>query len=434
MAVSVTDMGDGSVAVWQRVYRQRRQTDGLIHNDHTNNICTAMSTNTGLILSGGGARAAYQVGVIAEIARMQLAAGVNTRNPFDVICGTSAGAINAATLACGADRFQATVSDMVEVWRNFQVEQVYTTSVSGMLSSGARWVSLMSLGWLLSTKRWRPRSLLDNQPLAQLLRERIDFERLPDLLRSGALKALAITASSYGNGEHVTFFDSAQAVQPWTRNQRVAHASPLTHEHLLASSAIPFVFPATALHGPAGTAYFGDGSMRQTAPISPAIHLGADRVLVIGAGRMIEPTAPRDQAPTYPSLAHIAGHALSSIFLDALAVDVERLRRINQTLSLIPPDKRAESHLRPVDLLVISPSQRLDHIATQHAHALPATVKSLLRTLGSNPDTSGEQGQALVSYLLFESGYTQALMALGQADAQRQSADIHRFFGWPSPS
>lgn len=392
-----------------------------------------MSTNTGLILSGGGARAAYQVGVIAAIARMQATSGVKTRNPFDVICGTSAGAINAATLACGADRFQETVEDMVQVWSDFTVEQVYTTSVSGMLGSGARWVSLMSLGWFLSTQRWRPRSLLDNQPLAELLRERIDFNRLPQLLKNGDLKALAITASSYGNGEHVTFFDSAQAIDPWMRNQRRAHAGPLNHEHLLASSAIPFVFPAAALQGPAGLAFFGDGSMRQTAPISPAIHLGADRVLVVGAGRMREPPTQGDTAPAYPSLAQIAGHALSSIFLDALSVDVERLRRINQTLSLIPPDKRAQSYLRPVDLLVISPSERLDTLAARHAHALPATVKSLLRILGATPHSEREQGNALVSYLLFESGYTRALIALGQADAQRQSADIHRFFGWPSP-
>ena len=216
------------------------------------------------------------------------------------------------------------------------------------------------------------------------------------------LQGLAITASSYSTGEHVTFYESCRAVSPWIRNQRLALQGSISHQHLLASSAIPFIFPAMQLEGPTGHGYFGDGSMRQTAPISPAIHLGADRVLVIGAGRMLEPQKKHIETPMYPTLAHIAGHALSSIFLDALAVDVERMQRVNQTLQLIPADKRSSTHLRPVELLLISPSQRLDAIAARHANALPSTVKRLLRTLGAAPSEHG-QGQALVSYLLFES-------------------------------
>ena len=407
-----------------------------------------MANTTGLILSGGGARAAYQVGVLAAIAQMRRAArlalgdGPETAelraemaaNPFPIISGTSAGAINAAVLACGADDFDGAMAELVDVWGNFHVEQVYDTGVLGMVRSGARWLSLLSLGWLLRQKRMRPKSLLNNDPLRGLLTERVRFGRLPGLMQNGHLQALAISASSYSTGEHVTFFQSETPVAPWVRNQRLVQQGAITVPHLLASAAIPFVFAAMRLDGPQGPAFFGDGSMRQTAPTSAAIHLGAQRILVIGAGRMQEPRQMSLAEPQYPNLAQIAGHALSSIFLDSLSVDVERLQRINQTLQLIPPDKRTDTHLRPVDLLLIAPSQRLDVIAAAHAHALPPTVKSLLRTLGRTNAPAQGQGDALLSYLLFEAPYTHALMELGQADAQTQSAEIHRFFGWQAPA
>jgi NTE family protein len=389
-----------------------------------------MPQTTGLILSGGGARAAYQVGVLSAIARMRREAGAAQGNPFPVISGTSAGAINAAFLASNADRFDTAIEELTHVWGHFQVEQVYRSDVLGMIQSGARWISLLSLGWLITQKRFRPKSLLNNDPLGQLLAEKINLQRIPHLLEQGHLRALAITASNYSTGEHVTFYDSKHEVTPWIRNQRLAQHGPLSHDHLLASSAIPFIFPAMRLQGPQGKAYFGDGSMRQTAPISPAIHLGASKILVVGAGRMWEPHKKDTAEPNYPSLAHIAGHALSSIFLDSLAVDVERMQRINQTLALIPEDKRQSTHLRPVQLLLIAPSQRLDVIAAKHAQALPNTVKSLLRTLGASLSTLQGQGHALVSYLLFEAVYTRELMALGEADAKAQSDGIHQFFGW----
>lgn len=393
------------------------------------------SAPAGLLLTGGGARAAYQVGVLEAIADLRRAcAGPAPGNPFSIITGTSAGAINAAALACNADDFDQAVRRIVSVWQDFQAHQVYQSDVLSVMRSGAKWLSLLSLGWVIAKwRRLKPRSLLDNSPLEQLLREMVPLQRLPELVAQGHLQALAVTASSYSSGHHVTFFEGDTTLQPWVRSQRLAVRQRLTHEHLLASSAIPFVFPAMALDMQGRTEFFGDGSMRQTAPVAPAIHLGAERILVIGAGRIHE---PRGQTETgvdhsYPSLAQIAGHAMSSIFLDALSVDVERIRRINQTLTLVPPEARQNSALRPVELLVISPSERLDQLAARHIDALPPAVRTMLGGLGVSSSASDVKGGALASYLLFEAPYTRELMKLGYADALRQQAEILRFFGWP---
>ena len=397
-------------------------------NDHT---MPETPPATGLLLTGGGARAAYQVGVLEAMAEIRRAAGFgHAGNPFPVITGTSAGAINAAALACGADDFDAAVGRIAEVWRNFHAGQVYRADSLSVIGSGARWRMLLGLGrFAANWMRIKPRSLLDNTPLAELLGRMVPLDRLPALMQQGHVQALAVTASSYSSGEHVTFFEAAVPMAPWVRSQRLSVRDRISHAHLLASSAIPFVFPATALPMQGHTEYFGDGSMRQSAPIAAAIHLGAARIVVIGAGRMHE---PRDaDAPNtysgYPTMAQIAGHALSSIFLDALAVDIERLRRINHTLGLIPEEARKSSTLRPLDLLVISPSERLDVIAARHVDALPGAVRHLL---GGSRVAADVKGGALASYLLFESAYTRELMALGRADAMRQRDEVLRFFGW----
>ncbi len=212
----------------------------------------------------------------------------------------------------------------------------------------------------------------------------VPLARLPRLIDQGHLQALAVTASSYTTGEHVTFFEAGERLDPWVRSQRRAVRDCITHAHLLASSAIPFVFPATGIAVDGRTEYFGDGSMRQSAPMAAPIHLGAERILVVGAGRMHEPRAePGDpRPPGYPTLAQIAGHALSNIFLDALSVDVERMQRINHTLSLIPQASRSGSALRPIELLVIAPSQQMDAMAARHVADLPAPVRTLLGAPG----------------------------------------------------
>ncbi len=396
---------------------------------------------TALVLSGGGARAAYQVGVLRALARLRreaLSPAARLRNPFGVICGTSAGAINAAALACHADRFDAAVEVIAKVWQNFSAEQVYRADSLGVIRSGARWLTMLSVGWVLA--RWRrahPRSLLDNAPLADLLQRLVPLDRLPRMLAHGHLHALAVTASSYTTGEHYTFYDCAAAVAPWERSQRIACPGPLTHAHLLASSAIPFVFPATPLVVPGRDGpepgWFGDGSMRQTAPLSPAVHLGAQRLLIIGAGRMQEPARHGLAADTYPNLAQIAGHAMSSIFLDALAVDIERLRRINRTLALLPESALADTLLRPLEALVIAPSERIDDIAARHLQALPPPMRALLRGVGVGGQGREARGSALASYLLFEAPFTSELIALGEADTQARRDEVLRFFGWDRP-
>mgnify|MGYP001323110264 CR=1 FL=1 len=386
---------------------------------------------TGLVLTGGGARAAYQVGVLQALVEIRREAGAAGGNPFPVITGTSAGAINAAALACRADDFDAAVHAVAEVWANFRAEQVYRADSIGVIRTGARWLTMMSIGWVIARwRRARPRSLLDNAPLDDLLHRLVRFERLADMLRDGHLRGLAVTASSYGSGLHVTFYDAVNEILPWTRSQRIAVRDVLSVAHLLASSAIPFVFPATALRIEGRTEYFGDGSMRQAAPISPAVHLGSQRILVVGAGRMHEPPGPRVGSGEYPNLAQIAGHALSNIFLDALAVDVERLQRINATLRLLPAAALAQTSLRPIDVLVIAPSQRLDDLAAKHLGSLPTPIRAMLRGVGVSGRGEDARGAALASYLLFESAYTRELMALGRVDTFARRHEVAAFFGW----
>ncbi len=387
---------------------------------------------TGLILTGGGARAAYQVGVLAALAQLRRDAGATASNPFPIIAGTSAGAINAATLACQADDFDAAVDGLVYLWQNIHVDQVYAADSFGVIRTGARWVTMMSIGWALA--RWRrshPKSLLNNAPLGDLLRRWIRIERLDKMLDAGHLDALAISGSSYTSGQHVTFFQTHKQVQPWLRSQRLAVKTDLTVGHLMASAAIPFIFPAELLEMDGHPEWFGDGSMRQSAPISPAVHLGAERILVIGAGRMHEPPGRRSTSVEgHPSMAHIAGHALSNIFLDALAVDVERLQRVNNTLALLTPELREKTPLRPIDVLVIAPSRRLDDLAAEHQSSLPAPMRALLRGVGVSGN--GTSGSALTSYLLFEPAFTNELINLGMSDTLARRADVQRFFDWPS--
>jgi NTE family protein len=370
----------------------------------------------GLVLTGGGARAAYQVGVVKAVRDVL---GAPKKNPFPILCGTSAGAVNVTTLAVFADDFSRAVATLLEQWENMHCHHIYRTDAWHIMRSGARWLAAMML-----ISRHNPIALLDNTPLATMLSKNLAFERIQTNIDAGALYAVCVTASGYTSGQSVSFFQGGAELAGWERNQRIGAAVTLNAEYLLASASLPFIFPAVKVH----REYFGDGSMRQIAPVSPALHLGADRVLIVGTGRQAQ-DANRARSTIYPSLAQIAGHALNSIFLDSLAVDIERLERINRTVKLIPPERLAESNvnLRPVKVLFITPSQPIERIAARFLHELPTTVRFILKPTGA----LNRSGSNLASYLLFEESFCRALIDLGYQDTISREAEVREFFALP---
>ncbi|MHB8743204.1 MAG: patatin-like phospholipase family protein [Sulfuricaulis sp.] len=369
----------------------------------------------GLVLAGGGARAAYQVGVLKAVAEIL---PPDSPNPFPILCGTSAGAINATTLAIYATRFQDGVRRLASVWQNFHVHQVFRADAAAVLTNSLRWVAAITFGGL---GRRNPLALLDRTPLRRLLIRTLPVQKIQESIDAGVLHALSVTASGYDSGQSVSFFQGVASLTPWRRARRVGSSTNIQVDHLMASSAIPFLFSAEQIN----REYFGDGSMRQIAPISPALHLGADRVMVIGVRQDDGYLPDRVEAKAYPSMAQIAGHVLNSIFLDSLEADIERLRRINKTISLIPAHHLREGGitLRNVDVLVISPSEDLEKIAARHAHHLPWPIRSLLYSLGA----FNRKGSNLISYLLFEKPFCRDLIKLGYQDAMQRREEIVRF-------
>jgi len=372
---------------------------------------------TALVLAGGGARAAYQVGVLQALREML---PDPRANPFPIIAGTSAGAVNAGALACHADDFGHAVDNLLEVWRHFEPRHVYRADFAGVAANSSRWLFGLFFGAWLRDKHI---SLLDNRPLAALLERKLAFDRIASNIAGGSLDALAITCSGYTTGQSCSFFEGAPHLGGWKRSQRIGLRTRIRVEHLMASAAIPFIFPAQKLN----REFFGDGSMRQIAPVSPALHLGADRVVVVGTARIRNDAPERTGGDSYPTLAQVAGHVMNSIFLDSLAVDIERLERINRTISAVPPARLREMGLtlHHVDVLVMTPSEPLDAIAVRHVASLPGPIRFLLRTVGA----MRRGGANLASYLLFEQGYCQELIALGYHDTMKRREEVEAFLG-----
>lgn len=370
----------------------------------------------GLILPGAGARGAYQVGVLKAIATLLPR---QARNPFAVITGTSAGAINATVLASRASRFEGACEELERVWGNFSAEQVYRTDNWAMLKSSLHWFAAIMLGGLGVRN---PRSLLDNSPLRRLLLQNIKFENIQRAVDRGHLDALAITASGYTSARSVSFFQAAAHVKPWARVRRIGRPARIDVDHLMASSAVPFVFPPTKI----GSEYYGDGAMRQRAPLSAAIHLGADRLLVIGV---------RDERPDeepeigmngdMPTFAHLAGYMLDTLFMDGLYSDLERISRINTIIEQLPDPvlRGPSSRLRLIETMLIVPKGDLREVARRHVHELPRAIRLLLSGLGA----MNRGGLQLISYLLFESGYTRELIDMGFRDAMEMEEDLRAF-------
>ena len=368
-----------------------------------------------MVLAGGGARAAYQVGALKALRDILPDPKLN---PFAIICGTSAGAVNAGALAVHADDFSQAVDNLFEVWRHFQPHHVYRSDFPGVVANSFRWLTGFFFGAFLKNRRI---SLLDSRPLESLLSRRLDFSRIAVNIKAGALDAVAITCSGYTSGQSCSFFEASEQFEGWQRSQRIGIKTPIRVEHLMASSAIPFLFPAYKVN----REFFGDGSMRQIAPVSPALHLGADRIVVIGTARIRHESPERLRGDLYPSLAAIAGHVMNSIFLDSLAVDLERLERINRTISCVDTQtlRKMGLSLHHVDVLVLTPSEPLEAIAVKHVANLPWTIRFLLRSVGA----MRRGGANLASYLLFERGYCNELIELGYNDTIKRRDEVESF-------
>lgn len=379
-----------------------------------------MEQRIGLILTGGGARAAYQVGVLKAIAEFLPR---HARNPFPIICGTSAGALNATALAVNASSFRKGVRYTHNIWSNFRANQVYRTDAVGVFNNSVLWLSGLLMG-SLGFRMPKQISLLDNSPLVEFLEEVLPCEKIQESIDAGMLYALSVTASGYGSGQSVTFYQGVKDIMPWKRTRRVGVPTRIKLEHLLASSAIPFIFPAVLIN----REYFGDGSMRQIAPVSSALHLGATRVLVVGVNHDDDyDPSRREHIGGYPSLAHIAGHALNSIFLDSMEVDMERVSQINQLVTAMPEEVRDKMNFRAVEVLSIAPSLSIEKIAERHAKELPWTIRALLRLVGVRQHS----GTSLVSYLLSEKQFCNEVIDLGYRDALAQREQIVRFLNLP---
>ncbi len=368
---------------------------------------------TALMLPGGGARGAYQVGVLKGIAEICGHHHAES-NPFPIVCGVSAGAINGAVLATHAQEFAYGIDRLELFWSRLHCQDIYRTDAWTVMKTGLRALSALAFGRLGVAA---PRSLLDNTPLAELLRRELQLHKLESAIEARQLRALSITASSYTTAIAETFFQGAADLHEWQRYRRIGRREQINVEHILASAALPFLFPAQRI----GNQYYGDGGIRLLAPLSPAIHLGANKILVIGT-RDESPIETPEQPVEYPSMGELAGYLLDTIFMDTLWSDLSRLQRINRTLRLLPASERRKSHLRHIDTLVIKPSRDVRDITREHAEAIPRPVKNLLKIIGG-----WGKDWRMPSYLLFEPAYTTTLIELGYRDALQQKDSIAEF-------
>lgn len=366
-----------------------------------------------LILSGGGARAAYQVGVLKALSEML---PETENNPFQIICGTSAGAINAAKLATEADNFQNAVVGLEGIWSNLSSEHVHQVGYYTVMKSLLKIiVSFFHSG----IANGQALSLFDNRPLFYTLKRSINMTRLNTMISNKHLHALSINALGYSSGQNIAFFQGHSSIESWNKSRRLGVRANLQHKHLMASSAIPAVFPSVRIN----REFFGDGALRQSAPLSAALQLGASKILVIGvSGNTNE--VERVKTTHSPSIAQVFGHMLNSAFLDAMDDDIARLQRINNIAECLTPEQQIEQGIRPVEVLSIKPQIEFDVLAASFEHHLPKSMRMLLSFVGANKKGNGS---SLASYLLFEKAYCTALIETGYKNAMIQKDEILRF-------
>ncbi|OSP54592.1 patatin-like phospholipase family protein [Pseudoruegeria sp. SK021] len=366
----------------------------------------------GLVLMGGGARGAYQAGVIRALATISGPGSV----PFPIISGVSVGALNAAALGSSFLDFERAAQDIEHFWRTLNSQRVFRTSTPKMLATLAG----LGLGMTLPHLAPRlPRALLDNAPLRAGLSGTLRLSGIRKAIRSGKLKAIGLTSSCYSTGHAVTFFEAGPGTPNWRRVRRDGMRCHLTLDHALASAALPLLFDAVQI----GPDYYGDGMLRLTSPLAPAIHMGATKLLTIAnaeAPSLVPEPTPL--TPRYPTFGDLGGFALDTIFNDNLDADIERLHRINTVLHATPNGTDAKSGLRQIDILSIRPTRSVQEIALSFRRDMPRMLRWALGRSQSRPSAG-----RMESYLLFERRYIDALFALGHADAMARQAEIRAF-------